>query len=91
MTNLRNWNATISDTGGPRIDDERVQRLADQGKTVVIVMLDDQVIDAIALADIVRKESYTPVERLKNLNIQCVYARGGPESGPERLPRRGAD
>jgi len=42
---------------GLAVADERVTRLAEQGKTVVYVLADGRPIGAIALADIIRRES----------------------------------
>ena len=40
-----------------RVDDEHVRKAADEGKTVVYVLVNDQIEGAIALADIIRRES----------------------------------
>lgn len=58
------------------IDRGEVTRLSEQGKTVVYVVLDDIVIGAIALADIVRKESFEAVARLKAMGIRCMMLTG---------------
>ena len=55
---------------------ERVQRLADQGKTVVYVLADQQIIGAIALADIIRPESREAIRRLKAMGIQSIMLTG---------------
>jgi P-type Cu2+ transporter len=57
-------------------DDGRVQALAEQGKTVVYVLLDDKPVGAIALADVIRKESFEAVKRLKAMGIQCMMLTG---------------
>lgn len=57
-------------------ESEEVSRLAEEGKTVVYAVLDGTVIGAIALADIVRKESYEAVSRLKAMGIQCMMLTG---------------
>ncbi len=61
---------------GIMINDLRVDRLAEQGKTVVFVMRDGDVIGAIALADIVRPESRVAIAALKRMNIQCMMLTG---------------
>ncbi len=58
------------------VDDPRVAELAEQGKTVVYVLLDDSVAGAIALADIVRKESHEAVSRLKAMGIKTMMLTG---------------
>ena len=61
---------------GGQGEGERVQRLADQGKTVVYVLADQQIIGAIALADIIRPESREAIRRLKAMGIQSIMLTG---------------
>ena len=61
---------------GLMVDDERVARLSEQGKTVVFVLRNGDVLGAIALADIVRPESRVAVATLKRMNIQCMMLTG---------------
>src|SRR5690606_1151141 len=49
---------------------------AGQGKTVVYVTDDDRVLGAIALADVVRPESFEAIARLKAMNIRCLMLTG---------------
>jgi Cu2+-exporting ATPase len=58
------------------VHDKRIDRLAEQGKTVVYLLRDDQLIAAIALADIVRPESRAAVARLKAMGVQCMMLTG---------------
>lgn len=58
------------------IKDERVERLAQQGKTVVFLLEEGQPMGAIALADIIRKESREAIERLKSMNVKCMMLTG---------------
>ncbi len=58
------------------IEDERVARVAAQGKTVVFVLIDDDPAGAIALADIVRPESREALARLRKMGIQCMMLTG---------------
>ncbi len=58
----------------------RVERLATQGKTVVFVLRDEQVIGAIALADIVRNESHTAIAKLQEMGIRCMLLTGDSEA-----------
>lgn len=58
------------------IENAEVDRAAEQGKTVVFVLLGDAVIGAIALADIVRKESRDAVAKLKEMGIECMMLTG---------------
>jgi Cu2+-exporting ATPase len=61
---------------GHEVRNERVQRLAEQGKTVVHVLAADEPIGAIALADMVRPESRTAVNRLKEMNVRVIMLTG---------------
>lgn len=58
------------------VDSAEVERVNEQGKTVVYVILDDALIGAIALADIVRKESREAVTKLKEMGIECMMLTG---------------
>ena len=58
------------------VTSDAVTRLAEQGKTVVYVVLDGKVIGAVALADIIRKESFAAVAGLKKMGIQCMMLTG---------------
>jgi len=58
------------------IDDERVRKTADEGKTVVFVIVDGRVEGALALADVIREESREGLKRLKELGIQAMMLTG---------------
>jgi len=58
------------------VDDPRITALNQQGKTVIFVLIDNQVKGAIALADIVRKESKEAIAKLKKMGIQCMMLTG---------------
>ncbi|MFW6146177.1 MAG: heavy metal translocating P-type ATPase [Planctomycetota bacterium] len=62
------------------VDDDRVREVADQGKTVVYVLADDQPVGAIALADIIRPESRDALARLKRMGIQVMMITGDAEA-----------
>jgi P-type Cu2+ transporter len=59
-----------------KVDDDRVRSAGEQGHTVVYVILDDRPIGAIALADVIRKESFDAVTKLKGMGIQCMMLTG---------------
>ncbi len=61
---------------GLAVGDERVDRLAEQGKTVVFVVVDDVLVGAIALADIIRPESRETITRLKEMGIHPIMLTG---------------
>ena len=56
--------------------DQRLDALADEGKTVVFVLLDGRPAGALALADVVRPESREAVARLKKMGIRCLMLTG---------------
>jgi Cu2+-exporting ATPase len=58
------------------IKNERADKLAAQGKTVVYVLRNNKLIGAIALADIVREESKKAIQQLKEIGIQCMMLTG---------------
>jgi Cu2+-exporting ATPase len=57
-------------------DDERLNQVSAQGKTVVFVVVDGEVKGAIALADIIRPESKEAITRLKEMEIRCMMLTG---------------
>lgn len=58
------------------VSDERIEKLASQGKTVVFVLIDAETKGAIALADIIRPESREAISRLKEMGIKCMMITG---------------
>lgn len=58
------------------IDDNRINEFNAQGKTVIYVLIDNELIGAIALADIIRPESKEAIKQLKKMNIRCMMLTG---------------
>ncbi len=58
------------------VENARIAEVAAQGKTVVYVLIDDKLEGAIALADIIRKESREALRRLKEMGIQVMMITG---------------
>ena len=56
--------------------DPRIEALNAQGKTVIYVLIDDELTGAIALADIIRPESKEAIARLKGMGIRCIMLTG---------------
>jgi len=54
----------------------RVAELSRQGKTVIFVLVDEELKGAIALTDIIRPESKEAVARLKAMGIRCIMLTG---------------
>lgn len=61
---------------GISADDERIEKFNSQGKTVVFVMMDDELKGAIALADMIRDESKEAISKLKGMGIRCMMLTG---------------
>jgi Cu2+-exporting ATPase len=59
-----------------QINDERVEALNEEGKTVVFLIIDGEVRAAIALADIIREESKGAIADLKQMGIHTMMLTG---------------
>lgn len=57
-------------------DNTRVAALGNEGNTIVYILVDDKLVGAIALADVVRKESFEAVSHLKAMGIKCMMVTG---------------
>jgi Cu2+-exporting ATPase len=64
---------------GISVEDERIEQLSSQGKTIVYVLIDDDLKGAIALADIIRPESAEAISRLKEMGVQTMMLTGDNE------------
>ncbi len=62
------------------VDNDEVRRVSGEGKTVVYVLLDDRLVGAIALADIIRPESREAIAKLKSMGIQVMMLTGDAEA-----------
>ena len=60
--------------------DDRIRQVAEEGKTVIYVLIDEEVAGAIALADIIRPESREALHRLKSMGIQVMMLTGDAEA-----------
>jgi Cu2+-exporting ATPase len=65
---------------GLTVDNDRIHKVAEQGKTVVYVLISDAVEGAIALADIIRPESREALNRLKEMGIKVMMLTGDAEA-----------
>jgi len=57
-------------------ENEAVGKLAQQGKTIVYILVDNQLQGAFALADVIRKESKNAIAKLKGMGIQSMMLTG---------------
>jgi Cu2+-exporting ATPase len=53
-----------------------IRKWSEEGNTVVYVLIDDELVGAIALADVIRKESFAAVSSLKAMGIRCMMITG---------------
>lgn len=53
-----------------------IEKLSNQGKTVVYVLLDSRLVGAVALADIIRPESKQAISILQSQGIKCMMLTG---------------
>jgi P-type Cu2+ transporter len=53
-----------------------IEKLSEEGKTVVFVLIDGKVSGALALADIIRPESKNAIAKLKEMGIQSMMLTG---------------
>jgi len=58
------------------VNDARIEQLSSQGKTVIFVLIDGELMGAIALADVVRSESKQAISELKEMGIRCMMLTG---------------
>jgi len=70
-----------------KIENKKIDALTRQGKTVVCVLVNNRVIGAIALADLIRKESKEAVAKLKSLGIKCMMLTGDNKKVAEWVSR----
>ncbi|MCS7366051.1 MAG: copper-translocating P-type ATPase [archaeon GB-1867-035] len=59
-----------------KVELEEISKLSRQGKTIVFLLIGDELVGAIALADIVRNESSEAIQELKRMNIKCMMLTG---------------
>jgi Cu2+-exporting ATPase len=64
---------------GMSVEDERLDEISAEGKTIVYVLIDDDLKGAIALADIIRPESAEAISRLKRMGVQTMMLTGDNE------------
>jgi Cu2+-exporting ATPase len=65
---------------GLSANSEKVREIAEQGKTVVYVLVNEKPAGALALADIIRPESREALQRLKEMGIKTMMITGDAEA-----------
>jgi len=61
------------------VEDPRIRELQDQGKTVVFTVTEGKLAGALALSDMIRKESYEAVKALKEKGVKVYMLTGDAE------------
>jgi len=61
---------------GIALKNEKIEEIEGQGKTVVFLLEGEKVLGALALADIIRKESREVISKLKGMGIKCLMVTG---------------
>jgi Cu2+-exporting ATPase len=56
--------------------EEEVEKLSSQGKTVVFVMIDEELAGAIALGDEIRESSKNAIKALHDMGMECIMLTG---------------
>jgi Cu2+-exporting ATPase len=69
------------------MQNERLESLLEDGKTVVVLLEGSEPLGALALADIVRKESREAVDRLRSMGIKCMMLTGDNRSVAESVSK----
>ncbi|TFG25043.1 MAG: copper-translocating P-type ATPase [Promethearchaeota archaeon] len=61
---------------GINFNNTEVEKIKQQGKTIVYLLKNENLIGALALADIIREESKEAINRLKTMGIKCIMLTG---------------
>ncbi len=61
---------------GIALKNQKIEEIEAQGKTVVFLLEEDRLLGAVALADIIRKESREAISKLKSMGIKCLMLTG---------------
>lgn len=62
-----------------KINDQKIIKFQEQGKTVVFTIVDGKLVGAFALADKIRKESHEAIQNLKNEGVKVYLLTGDAE------------
>ena len=68
--------------------DPRIEELNREGKSVIFVLIDGQLLGAIALADIRRADSKPAIARLRAMGIRCIMLTGDKREVAEWVARQ---
>lgn len=79
--------ALMDDIGVKGTDDPRLSELEQEGKTVVFAAIAGKLLGALALADVIREESYEAVSALKAMGVKVAMLTGDTERVAEWVGR----
>ena len=68
-----------------KLENPGIETISKQGKTVVFVLIDNELAGAVALADIIREESKEAVKKLKQMNIKPMMLTGDNKDVAKRV------
>jgi Cu+-exporting ATPase len=68
--------------------EETLERLADEGKTAMVIGIDGELAGAIAVADTVKEDSAAAIRRLHELGLQVVMITGDNQRTAEAIARQ---
>ncbi len=55
---------------------DKYEKLSEEGKTVVFVIVDDELTGAIALGDQIRESAYEAIQKLNDMGVRCMMLTG---------------
>lgn len=61
---------------GIKVENPKIDELLKQGKTLIYILLEEKIIGAVALADLIREESKEAIRNLKLMGIKCLMLTG---------------
>jgi Cu2+-exporting ATPase len=64
---------------GMKADDGKLKEHKEQGRTISFVIVDDELIGALALGDTVREASRDAIDRLREMGVRCLMMTGDSE------------
>lgn len=71
-----------------KVTNNPIEKILAQGKTVVMVVIDNEIKGAIALADIIRPESKEAVIKLKSKGIKCIMLTGDNKQVAQQVAKK---
>jgi Cu2+-exporting ATPase len=83
--NVKVVSRNYADEQGVDYDRSKVEKLSEQGKTLVFVIVDNKAVGAVALDDVIRDESRGAVAKLKDMGVQVMMITGDNQAVADRV------